>query len=428
MVILKFILTLDACQGDSGGPLIIADEEIIQVGIVSFGYECGLIEYPTVYASVANHFSWIKSYIDLWENLISEAPTIAPSISYAPTTSMNRKSLETPLQGSTTWYGNMFDLQTFDVEVEVHNLYVHMNSNENESIGIFTKAGSYVGYERSSSSWENICDVNVMGKDVGVLTPLPRNSITKPVTINSNSLSAFYVTFTQFTTATFIYATGSQVGNVVIENGELAILEGAANGYPIFAQNVGPRIWNGAIVYTYSTYPSSTPSIPPSSLSPSNIPTPTTTPRPSLSISEPPSNIPSQLVQSESPSKISSSDPTILSSSPTQVFQSGSPTKTSQYFQSDSPTMIASDPTILPSSPSQVFQSGSPTLISSSNPTVSSKPTLVRLPTKTIPLVTATPVGGDNISNQSNAYILHKKAYETAIYLMGCFSWFYLLF
>lgn len=45
----------DACQGDSGGPLMhrTAADELIQVGIVSWGKDCGLPGQPGVYAQVS---------------------------------------------------------------------------------------------------------------------------------------------------------------------------------------------------------------------------------------------------------------------------------------------------------------------------------------------------------------------------------------
>lgn len=40
----------DACQGDSGGPYVINGR---LVGIASFGFGCGLPNFPGVYSSVA---------------------------------------------------------------------------------------------------------------------------------------------------------------------------------------------------------------------------------------------------------------------------------------------------------------------------------------------------------------------------------------
>ena len=53
---------VDSCQGDSGGPIGIdrGDENYTAVGIVSYGYGCGLIEYPGVYAEVRYFLDFIE--------------------------------------------------------------------------------------------------------------------------------------------------------------------------------------------------------------------------------------------------------------------------------------------------------------------------------------------------------------------------------
>jgi hypothetical protein len=42
----------DSCSGDSGGPLVNAGTNVL-VGIVSFGHQCALADYPGVYAEIA---------------------------------------------------------------------------------------------------------------------------------------------------------------------------------------------------------------------------------------------------------------------------------------------------------------------------------------------------------------------------------------
>ena len=58
-----------ACNGDSGGPLIIAGNDYsdaVQVGIVSYGFECDPIDVPSVYAEVAYFYQWIQEQLDLY--------------------------------------------------------------------------------------------------------------------------------------------------------------------------------------------------------------------------------------------------------------------------------------------------------------------------------------------------------------------------
>jgi len=54
----------DSCSGDSGGPLFSIDEntgDAIQLGVVSFGEECGLEDFPGVYARVSTFKEWIDA-------------------------------------------------------------------------------------------------------------------------------------------------------------------------------------------------------------------------------------------------------------------------------------------------------------------------------------------------------------------------------
>lgn len=59
----------DSCQGDSGGPLMVPDVSgrLAQVGVVSFGFACGLPGSPGVYARVADTplYGWIAARVPL---------------------------------------------------------------------------------------------------------------------------------------------------------------------------------------------------------------------------------------------------------------------------------------------------------------------------------------------------------------------------
>lgn len=64
----------DACSGDSGGPLVMdvvtdsddgsSQEHVSLVGVVSFGNDCALKNYPGIYTRVSNYYDWILEQID----------------------------------------------------------------------------------------------------------------------------------------------------------------------------------------------------------------------------------------------------------------------------------------------------------------------------------------------------------------------------
>ncbi|XP_057380166.1 trypsin-2-like isoform X3 [Daphnia carinata] len=55
----------DTCQGDSGGPLVadygesMSECRFVQVGVVSYGQECGATKYPGIYTRVNSYLDWI---------------------------------------------------------------------------------------------------------------------------------------------------------------------------------------------------------------------------------------------------------------------------------------------------------------------------------------------------------------------------------
>lgn len=60
----------DACDGDSGGPLMIPVHSdgkfpFFQIGIVSYGFGCGLKNIPGAYTNVQYFISWIQEKLKI---------------------------------------------------------------------------------------------------------------------------------------------------------------------------------------------------------------------------------------------------------------------------------------------------------------------------------------------------------------------------
>ena len=52
------------CQGDSGGPLICNDNgRPVVYGVTSWGEDCALAGFPSIYAKVASELDWIKDQL-----------------------------------------------------------------------------------------------------------------------------------------------------------------------------------------------------------------------------------------------------------------------------------------------------------------------------------------------------------------------------
>ena len=140
--------------------------------------------------------------------------------------------------------GVMFDIVA-NKHVIIESLDLHIASTDTERLQIYTKEGTYMGYETDPDAWHLITDLTFEGKGENNITPVPYNAFL-PISVPMHATRALYVTLTD---TKLMYTGGTSPGQVFTQNTDLAILEGSGNTY-LFGAYFVPRVFNGAIHYS----------------------------------------------------------------------------------------------------------------------------------------------------------------------------------
>jgi hypothetical protein len=139
--------------------------------------------------------------------------------------------------------GNMFVVQAHQEPITIFSIDIHTYSkNPNLEVMIYTKAGSFWGYETSADGWTKICDTTVQGLGTPNPTPIPASAI-QEVTIQPGDMQSFYVTLT---TSTIRYTNGHDIHSMGDEY--ITFEDSVGVLYPFAAIHID-RIWNGQIHY-----------------------------------------------------------------------------------------------------------------------------------------------------------------------------------
>ena len=163
-------------------------------------------------------------------------PQQLPTPSTVATTS---SKLVTTFVGGNGQAGNMFDVTT-NKAIVVKSFDIHTYSTSSVRVLVFTKKGSYTGFETNRAEWTQICDTRVYAVGSPNPTPIPKEAVI-PVTIAAGETQAFYVTLTE---SKIRYTNGI----VNADDGTVRITKSNGNKYP-FGDFYDQRIWNGVIYY-----------------------------------------------------------------------------------------------------------------------------------------------------------------------------------
>lgn len=195
----------------------------------------------------------------------SGAPTSAPTVEPTTLESTIRK-VATTLHGGLKQSGCMFDIRVPSVEeggppegITVIAIEISTALKEEVCIEVYTKEGTYVGFEEdvtqgedgswSSPTWSILGASTVEGRGEREPTQLPIGHL-DPVFVSPGERRAFYVTLTEPEMRYTEPKYGEESGELFSGSplGHMELMVGAAVAYP-FEEAWQDRIFNGAVVY-----------------------------------------------------------------------------------------------------------------------------------------------------------------------------------
>ena len=137
----------------------------------------------------------------------------------------------------------MFDTVAL-AHIHVKEFEINCDSTNVEYFEVYTKSGSYDGFESSASDWTKICvgDVQCMG--AGESTLIPSSLCSDDVKVAAGDVQAFYITSNR--SVVDYTSTRTKEGNVAAENECVALLIGKGKEYP-FKKSHKKRIFNGQL-------------------------------------------------------------------------------------------------------------------------------------------------------------------------------------
>jgi len=168
------------------------------------------------------------------------SPTLNPSSANAETF-----DISTGYEGSAYGNGNMFTILTKSANIVITNFYIHTHSDGIVSVEIYTRDGTFEGYERRPGAWNLLSAIEVQGQGAGKPTPLPSKSF-EPIQIDAQSRKSFYITLSN---GDLLYSLGDGSMEPIASTDEIDVFEGCGKSYK-FRTTFKDRRWNGDIVYT----------------------------------------------------------------------------------------------------------------------------------------------------------------------------------
>jgi hypothetical protein len=230
--------TCDTYSGQSGAPIYDKSTNVIY-GVHTSG---GSTQNQGTFLSDA-HLSYIQSITGSTTATSAPTSTSTPRSNGSSEGSSASSTSTVQLTESFTHVGGgvLFAVKA-KANIQVIQLAVYIQSSSGITITVYSKDGTFDGYETSTSGWTKVLTVNVDGK--GGRTPIYLPSFSSPLSISSGSTRSFLI---KASSNVIFYekVSGSQ-GDFLKSNSDLVLYKGAAT---VSSSVFSPRVWYGRVKY-----------------------------------------------------------------------------------------------------------------------------------------------------------------------------------
>lgn len=157
-----------------------------------------------------------------------------------------RGSLLTTTNNNISWNGTMFDLIA-DTALVLDSLSLKITTTGNQTVQIYRRTGTHIGYETNSGAWTFVGDYPVNVPNTSDFVTIG----TLGISLNAGDSLALYLQL-QNSNSTLGYQSLS--APLTRSNSELRIVTGSGASHN-FGGNFYPRDWNGEVFYHYGSKP-----------------------------------------------------------------------------------------------------------------------------------------------------------------------------
>lgn len=151
------------------------------------------------------------------------------------------KEIETTFDFALGSSGNMFSVEALR-DISITSLVINAMRKGEGAVQVYTRHGSYIGYERSDSGWELIYNNHsVIHNKRGQPTEL--GDFENAVSIASGATQSFFVTSSN----KLVYERGTEEGAIFKGDESLRIFEGVGTTGIFDGVNYSPRVFGGIV-------------------------------------------------------------------------------------------------------------------------------------------------------------------------------------